>query len=77
MDQLLTSLGKYKLKFVKTTKRLDIECVISELVEENEKELGKPDNPKEEQKGEKEESLYIRNYKMSEISCLIPNHSEK
>lgn len=57
MDQLLTSLGKCKPKFVKTTNRLDIECVISELVEENEKELGRPDNPKEEQKGRKEQSL--------------------
>lgn len=56
MDQLLTSLGKCKPKFLKTTNRLDIECVISEL-EENEKELGKPDNPKEEQKGRKEQSL--------------------
>ena len=53
MDQLLTLLGKYKFKFVKTTKQLEIGCVTSKLVEEKEKELGKLDNPKEEQKGKK------------------------
>ena len=60
MDQLLTLLGKYKFKFVKTTKKkkkkttkqLEIECVTSKLVEEKEKKLGKLDNPKE-QKGKK------------------------
>ena len=48
----MTLLGKYKFKFVKTTKQLEIGCVTPKLVEEKEKELGKLDNPKE-QKGKK------------------------